>query len=182
MQRQNELPAQLGGYKFMLRLLTVYAWALLACGNWPGANAATIHKWVDDRGTTHYSDTAPSAPLTSVTRLEISTGDTAKTALSPTSDHYYSIANQWQRLQQERLQQQQLELQKAAINADRSAVPEHAENSDESHTDRYPVAYPIRFHRRHGYPRHHPRPRRDHGYAHQAQRNSIRASGLPIMN
>jgi hypothetical protein len=159
----------------------MYALALLACVTWPGANATTIHKWVDDQGITHYSDAAPSSPGASVTRLEISNADTTKTRFSMPSDHYYSIANQWQRLQQERLQQQQLELQKIALTVDRSAVPAHAENNDESHSDRYLVVYPVGFHRRHDYPGHHPRPRRDHGYAHQAQRNGMRA-GLPIMN
>jgi len=93
----------------MLRLPIVTALTLLACGNWIGANAAAIHKWVDDRGVTHYSDAAPSSPVSSATRFEISTGHTAKTALSTPSDQYYSIANQCQRLQQERLQQQQIE-------------------------------------------------------------------------
>jgi hypothetical protein len=170
-------------YKIMLRLPIVYAWVLLVCGFWPGANAATIHKWVDEQGITHYSDAAPSSPGASVTRLEISTGDNAQNGLSTTADHYYSIANQWQRLQQERLQQQQLELQKAAIDVDRSAEPESAVNSDESHSDRYQVAfYPIQFHRRHGHPGHQPRSRRDHGYAHLGQRNSVRAGGIPILN
>ena len=166
----------------MLRLPIVTALTLLACGNWTGANAAAIHKWVDDKGVTHYSDAAPSSPITSVTRLEISTGNTTKTALSSTSDQYYSIANQWQRVQRERLQQQQLELQRVAINVNKSVDPKRAEDSDESHTARYLVAYPARKHRRHGYPKYHPRPRRGHGYAPQPQRNRIRSSGFQMVN
>jgi hypothetical protein len=165
----------------MLRLPIVTALTLLVCGNWIGANAAAIHKWVDDKGVTHYSDAAPSSLVTSATRLEISTGNTTKTALSTTSDQYYSIANQWQRLQQERLQQQQLELQRAAIYVNRSVEPKRAEDSDELRTARYLVAYPARHHRRHGYPKYRPRPRRGHGYAQQPQRGLIRSSGfLPI--
>jgi hypothetical protein len=166
----------------MLRLPIVTILTLLACGNWIDANAAAIHKWVDDKGITHYSDAAPSSPLTSVTQLEISTGNTTKTALSTTPDQYYSIANQWQRLQQERLQQQQLELQRAAINVNRSVEPTPAEDSNESHTTRYLVVYPARKHRRHGYPKYHPRPRRGHGYAPQPQRSRIRSGGFQMVN
>ena len=166
----------------MLRLPIVTALTLLACGNWIDANAAAIHKWVDDKGVTHYSDAAPSSPVTSVTQLEISTGNITRTSLSTTSDQYYSIANQWQRLQRERLQQQQLELQRAAINVNRSVEPTPAEDSDEPHTARYLVAYPARKHRRHGYPKYHLRPRRGHDNAQQPHRNRIRSSGYQPIN
>jgi hypothetical protein len=166
----------------MLRLPIVTALTLLACGNWIDANAAAIHKWVDGKGVTHYSDAAPSAPVTGVTQLEISTGNITRTSLSPTSDHYYSIANQWQRLHQERLQQQQLELQRAAISVNESVEPEPAEDSYKPRTTRYRVAYPARKHRRHGYPKYHPRPRRGHGYATQPHSNRIRSSGFQPIN
>ncbi len=166
----------------MLRLPIVTALTLLVFGNWIGANAAAIHKWVDDKGVAHYSDAAPSTPVTSATRLEISTGTTTKTALSTASDQYYSIANQWQRLQQERLQQQQLELQRAAINIDRSVEPKPAEDSNESHTTRYLVAYPVRKHRLRGYPKYHQRPRQGHGNAQQPWRNRIRSGGFQHIN
>ena len=166
----------------MLRFPIVTALTLLACGNSIGANAAAIHKWVDDKGVTHYSDAAPSAPVTSITQLEINTGNITRTSLPTTSDQYYSIANQWQRLQQERLQQQQLELQRAAINVNRSVEPTRAEDSYEPHTTRYLVAYPARKYRRHGYPKYHARPRRDHGNTQQSHRNRIRSNGFQPIN
>ena len=161
----------------MLRLPIVYALTLVACANWVGANAAAIHKWVDDNGVTHYSDAAPSSPVTSVTQLEIDTGNITRTSLPTASDQYYSIANQWQRLQRERLQQQQFELQRAAINVNRSVEPARAEDSDEPHTARYLVAYPARKHRRHGYSKYRPRSRRGHGNGQQPHRNRIHSSG-----
>ena len=166
----------------MLRLPIVTALTLLACGNWIDANAAAIHKWVDDKGVTHYSDAVPSSPVSSVTQLEISTGNITRTSLSTTSDQYYSIANQWQRLQHERLQQQQFELRRSAINVNRSVEPTPAEDSYEPHTTRYLVAYPARKHRRHGYPKYHQRPRRGHGNAQQPHRNRIRSSGYQPIN
>ena len=166
----------------MLRLPIITALTLLACGHWSGASAVEIHKWVDNKGVTHYSDSAPSNPATSITRLEISSGNTTRTELSTPSDQYYSIANQWQRLQQERLQQQHLELQRAALNVNKAVEPERADYRDESHSTRYLVAYPVRKHRRHGYPKVHPRSRQGHGHSQQPHRNRIRSSGFQPLN
>ena len=182
MYRRNELLAQMRVYILMLRLPLVCALTLLVSSNWIGANAAEIHKWVDDKGLTHYSDAVPLTPATSVTRLEINTGNITRNAKSTTSENYYSIANQWQRLQQERLQQQQFELQKASTQVDRSATPERVVVSDESHTTRYLVAYPTRIHRRHAYPKYHGRPRRSHGNAHQPRRGHVRSTGYRPVN
>ena len=179
---RSELLAQMRVYKLMLRLPIVTALTLLAYAISIGVNAADIHKWVDDKGITHYSDALPSSTVTRVTRLEISTGKNTEPAISTTSEHYYSIANQWQRLQRERLQQQQLELQQAALKVDRSSAPVRVEDSDESHTSRYLVAYPARIQRRHSYPKYHPRPRRGHGNAHQPRRSHVRSSGFRPVN
>jgi hypothetical protein len=158
----------------MSRLTIVSVLALLIGSNWVAAQAAAVHKWVDDRGITHYSDAAPDAPAISVVQLEISTGNSSSSAASEKSDHYYSNANQWQRMQQERLQQQQLELQKAALIATRTTDPGRTDYDDEERTTRYVVAYPAKLHRRHGYRKRHPRHHRS--YAHTRQSNPQPAS------
>jgi hypothetical protein len=158
----------------MSRLSIVCALALLIGSNWVAVQAAAVHKWVDDRGVTHYSDAAPDAAETSVVQLEISTGNRSTSAASESSDHYYSIANQWQRIQQERLQQQQLELQKAAVTATRTTDRGPTDYDDEERTTRYVAAYPAKLHRRHGYRKRHPRHHRS--YAHTRQSNPQPAS------
>jgi hypothetical protein len=158
----------------MSRLTIVCALALLIGGNWVAAQAAAVHKWVDNRGITHYSDAAPEAPATRVIQLEISTGNSSSNAASETSDHYYSIANQWQRIQQERLQQQQLEMQKAALTATRTTDPGRADYDEEERSTRYVVAYPGNLRRRHGYRKRHPQHHRS--YAHTRQSNPQPAS------
>ena len=158
----------------MFRLSIVSALALLIGSNWVVAQAAAVHKWVDDRGVTHYSDAAPEESETSVIQLEISTGNRSSSAESESSDHYYSIANQWQRIQQERLQQQQLELQKAALTVTRTIDRGRTDYDDEERTTRYVVAYPARLHRRHGYRTRYPRHHRS--YAHTRQSNPQPAS------
>ncbi len=151
----------------MFRSAIGYAVILLAVAGYGGAQAATIHKWVDERGVTHYSDKAPDNPEASVTRLDISTGERDRTALAANTDHYYSIANQWQRMNQERLQRQQLELQRAALSVERRAAPQPTIDKSESST-RYVVAYPYRYNRFHRRHRHHGKTPR-----HQPSRRSL---------
>jgi len=149
------------------------ALALLAGSNSVVVQAAAVHKWVDDRGVTHYSDAVPEALETSAVQLEISTGNSSKNAAAEKSENYYSIANQWQRIQQERLQQQQVELQKAALTATRTTNQRRRDYQDEERTTRYVAAYP-RLHRRRGYRKHYPRQHRS--YAHTRQSNPRPAS------
>ena len=158
----------------MPRLSIMCALVLLIGSNWVAVRAAAVHKWVDDRGVTHYSDAAPDAVETSVVQLEISTGSRSTNAASESLDHYYSIANQWQRIQQERLQQQQLELQKIALTATRTTDPGRANYDDEKRTTRYIAAYPAKLHRRHGYRKRHQRTHRS--YTHTRQSNPQPAS------
>ena len=73
----------------------------------PGS-AAVAHKWVDEKGVTHYSDEPPAAQGTGSTQIELPQPVPA-TGTSP--DNYYSIANQWARTNQERLEREKLRLQ-----------------------------------------------------------------------
>ena len=166
----------------MARLSIVCTLALLIGSNWVAAQAAAVHKWVDDRGITHYSDVAPDAPETGIVQLQISTGNRSSSAASESSDHYYSIANQWQRVQQERLQQQQLELQKTALTATRTTEPMRTDYDDEERTTRYVVAYPARLHRRHGYRKRHPRNHRSYVHTRQSNPQPASLGSFPTTN
>ena len=121
---------------------------VLLCASGPVA-AGAIHKWVDDRGVTHYSDEPPPQPASPVTLLQIETGEnTPRDGAASASDHYYSIANQWQRMQRESELRQQRELQRAELKRQqRATVPEYREVRE----TRYVAAYPRRYHRRHGH-------------------------------
>jgi hypothetical protein len=145
--------------------------------------AAEIHKWIDERGVTHYSDEAPQSPGVTVTRLEISTPGSAGPAPSQTPGDYYSIANQWQRMHQERLQQQRLELQRAKVSIARQTEAEPVRTVDDSRATRYVIAYPYPIHRRHG---HHYKHRRLHAHSYpagmQGNQNRVRPSGISTVN
>ena len=166
----------------MPRLSIIYALALLIGSNWVAVQAAAVHKWVDDRGLTHYSDAAPDAAETSVVQLKISTGNRSNSTASKYSDHYYSIANQWQRIQQERLQQQRLELQKAALRATRTTDPVRRDYDDEARTTRYVVAYPGKFYRHHGYRKRHPRYHRNFTRTRQSDPQPASLGSFPTTN
>lgn len=89
-----------------IRLIAVL---LSSCACLP-VTAAVVHKWVDANGVTHYSDAPPGIESAGATKIELP--DTAGNANAGASG-YYSIANQWQRLQRERLARDQLALEQA---------------------------------------------------------------------
>jgi hypothetical protein len=182
MQLAHIDPRTLQVYKIMSRLSIVCALALLVASSWVAAQAAAVHKWVDDKGVIHYSDAAPEASETSVVQLEISTGNRSSSAVSESSDHYYSIASQWQRIQQERLQQQQLELQKAALTVTRTTDQGRTDYDDEERTTRYVVAYPAKLHRRHGYRKRHPRHHRSYTHTRQSNPQPASLGSFPTTN
>jgi hypothetical protein len=125
--------------------------AILANGLVGGANAATIHKWVDQNGVTHYSDHAPDLPVNAVTRIKIDEQGRALGAPQSTTENYYSIANQWQRINQERLQRQQLELQRAAARTAVQVERQPARHEYDPYAGRVVFVDSRRSYRRHGY-------------------------------
>lgn len=80
------------------------------------ASAGVVHKWVDSKGITHYSDTPPEVTPAQLTQIEVP--DVVRTTAKTASD-YYSIANQWQRLHRERLERDRLALERAKQKASR---------------------------------------------------------------
>lgn len=134
----------------MNRAILLCSLVLAANGLPASAFAATIHKWVDENGITHYSDQPPEA-ATSVTRFEIDERGYSSSGTEQESDRFYSIANQWKRINQERLQRLQLALQQAALEADTqdtASIPRHAYDE---RADRNIIVYTRRAYRRHGY-------------------------------
>lgn len=81
---------------------------LVACA--APAPSSTIHKWVDDDGITHYSDTPPGAPAIEFERIDLP--DTAASTVKR-ADDYYSIANQWQRMHRERIERERARAERA---------------------------------------------------------------------
>jgi hypothetical protein len=114
-------------------------WAfLLLCSISFCASAATIHKWVDDDGVTHFSDAPPAPGTVGATTVELSND---YPLLPDANADYYSIANQWNRMRQEREAKDQLSLEKARIQAEQRAAVAYAEAPLEQ-TD-YESYYPV---------------------------------------
>jgi hypothetical protein len=65
------------------------------------AYAGVVHKWIDEKGITHYSDEAPVSETSEMTQIEL-----PRTTQATAGAHgdYYSIANQWERMLRERLE------------------------------------------------------------------------------
>ncbi len=110
-------------------------------------HAGSVHKWVDEKGITHYSDYVPHDIPSSAERIEIPStyGSTVD------QDDYYSILNQWKRMREERLERKKLQLEKAKQKmalkqAQAATVPQivYIGEQEERNTRYYPV-YPYQF-------------------------------------
>jgi len=156
----------------MQQLLTLFTLMLLASASLHGVQASAIHKWVDARGVTHYSDQPPVATTMQTTQLDIDTGRNSADNSASKPDHYYSIANQWQRMNQEGLQRRQFELQRAAISAASAANYQPEAQQAETESTRYVAVYPQRWYRKRG-----------HRYGHhdRGPRQHNKSSGFPTV-
>ena len=76
--------------------------------------AGVVHKWVDAKGITHYSDEAPVAGSSEMTQIELPPTTPATAAAQ---GDYYSIANQWERTLKERLKRAELKLEHDRLKA-----------------------------------------------------------------
>jgi hypothetical protein len=101
--------------------------------------AATVHRWVDEHGVTHFSDAPPAGGASDVKILELSDDFPAA---PDTRTNYYSIANQWERMRDERDQKTRVELEKARIRAEKGAAVAYSEPAAEPEERRY---YPVYF-------------------------------------
>ena len=114
------------------------------------AHAVGVHKWVDTKGVTHYSDEAPESSTTQVTLIEVL--ENYSVSVDAEND-YYSIAHQWMRMHEESIEQEKIKLEKAKQKAaQKSSQPEIVTVID-SGEKRYVVALPGFSHGKHGHRR-----------------------------
>ncbi|MEM7401686.1 MAG: DUF4124 domain-containing protein [Pseudomonadota bacterium] len=101
--------------------------------------AASVHKWVDENGVTHYSDQAPEHYVAQVDEIKISNNYSQSNA----QDDYYSVSNQWARMHAERVARKKLQLEKAKLKQSQSEVTPQVvyfnQDEDSSGQGYYPV-------------------------------------------
>jgi len=145
----------------MQRLINNLTYILLSSCIFLPVSAAVVHKWVDEKGVTHYSDAAPETPATMVTKIDLRNRKPAKSSVQ---NDYYSIKNQWQRLHKERLEQEKVKVEKTRQEAAlRSAEPQVV-YINEPREKQAAIVYQGSFHPRHGHGRLHKRHNRQRGY------------------
>lgn len=138
-------------FKINARLLVTL---LTCCATMP-ATAVGIHKWVDEKGLTHYSDQAPEATETML--IDVPDPVFAKSGGDGNED-YYSISKQWERMNRERLEREKLALEKAKVEAALQPPPSSTVYVENSGEDRViPVYRDFRFRKARGHPRKHMR-------------------------
>lgn len=125
------------------------------------AFAGVIHKWVDDKGITHYSDSAPPDDNSQSTQIEL---PEVQPTDGKTEENYYSIANQWARMHQERLEREKLRVQAEQARAQQkpSVTNVYVEENDRD-------GYALVYHKPHYKKRHRKHKKRAHnpGYTYR---------------
>ncbi len=136
----------------MQRLVNNLTFILLSSCIFVPGSAAVAHKWIDEKGVTHYSDAAPETPATTVTKIDLRDRKPAKSSIK---NDYYSIKNQWQRLHKERLEQEKLKLERTRQEAALQTVEPQVVYVIEPQEKQTENVYHGWFHRRHGHGRMH---------------------------
>ena len=117
-----------------------------------------VYTWVDDKGTTHFSESPPVTTTPDVELLEIlpASGAGPDTA---TDDSFYSVINQAERMQTRRLENEKLAAQKKQADAQASKARAEAQaalqnayyNENVSYYPVYPYYPRYRSHPGHGH-------------------------------
>jgi hypothetical protein len=145
----------------MQRLINNLTFILLSSCIFLPVSAAVVHKWVDEKGVTHYSDAAPETSATAVTKIDMRNREPAKTSVA---NDYYSIKNQWQRLHKERMELEKLKLEKTRQEAAQRSAEPQVVYVNEPREKQTAVVYPGSYHRGHGHGRLHKRNNHQRGY------------------
>jgi hypothetical protein len=119
-----------------------------------------VYTWVDDSGTTHFSETPPTDITSDVKLLEVLPASGAG-AEEMTDDGFYSVINQVERMQTRRLESEKLAAQKRQADAEAGKARAEAQAAlqDSGYNDNvgYYPAYPY-------YPRYRRHPGHGHKY------------------
>lgn len=86
------------------------------------AVADAVYTWVDDDGVTHYSDTPPSKGSPGAGEVETVAMPGGFPEVAEVTDNYYSIVNQWQRIQEERARKEELDLERRRLRLEASRL------------------------------------------------------------
>ena len=128
---------------------------ILACGTALPAFAVGVHKWIDEKGLTHYSDEAPEAIET--TLIDLPDPVVRQAVDEDIEEDYYSISKQWERMNRERLEREKLELERAKIAAARQPPPPKTVYVENSGGDRIiPVYADFRYRKHYRHRKHYP--------------------------
>lgn len=110
------------------------------------AFAENVHKWVDEKGVTHYSDKAPTSSDTQVIVIEV---PATHSTTADVENDYYSITNQWMRVYEERIALEKIKIEKAKQKAAQRPVAPQVVYLNDPDDYRYVVGYSNFFHRKH---------------------------------
>lgn len=149
----------------MKRYISIFLYTLISLPV-PGNSAEQVYTWVDDSGTTHFSETPPQESAAEAQLIEVLPTSGA-TPGNVADDGFYSVINQAERMQTRRLKNEKLVAEKKQAEAEASKARAEAQAALQNAYNNEPVtnypAYPY-------YPRYRQhRPWRGNGRGHGQQ-------------
>ncbi len=108
---------------YMSKCISLILIALLLSAVLLPVQADTVHKWIDAKGVTHYSDHLPEDTYKSAKQITLSNTYNNSNRADYRED-YYSVTNQWARMREERIERKQRYLDKKKLTAAQQVVPQ----------------------------------------------------------
>ncbi len=134
----------------MVRLIVLLGIAVIISFASSPAYTADVYKWVDADGITYYSDEAPPVSPNPISLIELTA--TYPVTVDPEKD-FYSITNQWQRLNRARIEREKLKLERIKLEEAQQPVTPQIVYNGEPQDKQYIIAYPGTTYHRHGHKR-----------------------------
>ncbi len=115
----------------------------LVAAQWSSRAAAedVVYTWIDDDGVTHFSDAPPGKAGATLGDVESMTMPDGFPEPTDAGENYYSIANQWQRMQEERAAREELALERKRLRIEEVRTERAAVSASDSGKDSPTVVY-----------------------------------------
>ncbi len=109
----------------------------------PAAAEGVVYTWVDEEGITHFSDTPPGKAANAAGDVEAMAMPAGFPDVPDAADDYYSITNQWQRLQDERESRQAMALERDRLRVEQIRASRQVARAaaNETNTEKPTVIY-----------------------------------------
>jgi len=95
--------------------ILTYSFLIIAGLSFPVTAEELVYTWTDENGITHFSDAPPTRTAAASGEVETMAMPTGFPETTGPAEDYYSVINQWQRMQEERAAREELALEQRRV-------------------------------------------------------------------